>query len=97
MSSRTNIEWNEMVRNKEEPWRSTRYFQSHPGIHPRDPYNPWWCRVMWGFGSLVDGVIAICTLGKVVSGYGSDAAFATLRWGLVKMEKEKMDDEKEVR
>ena len=61
---------------------------SHPIIHPRDPYNPWWWRLWCGLACLADGVIAVGTLGVVSSGYGSDAAFACLRWGLEKMEKE---------
>ena len=63
--------------------------KSHPRIYRRDPYNPWWWRLWCGLANLVDGVVAVGTLGLVTSGYGSDAAFACLRWGLVKMEKEK--------
>jgi len=66
---------------------------SHPIIHPRDPYTPWWWRLWCGLAHLVDSVIAIGTLGLVTSGYGSDAAFACLRWGLVKMEAEEEERE----
>ncbi len=50
--------------------------------------NPWWLRLWVGLAELVDGVIAVCTLGLVTSAYVSDAAFAALDWGLGKLNRE---------
>ena len=68
-------------------------YHSHPKIHWGDPYNPWWWRLWCGLAQLVDGVIAVGTLGMVTSGYGTDAHIACLRWGFMKMEKEEKDNE----
>ena len=53
--------------------------KSHPKIYLGDLYNPWWWRLWCGLAQLVDGIIAVGTLGMVTSEYGTEAALARLR------------------